>query len=183
MGVQCLLPYISRTARFWRLLLSITTFHLKSKSSAALSLCPSHLHTLRPTFTTLRTLHIVRWSPTITPCAASSPFCPDCSLWWRNPSFVQCNASICTLPHSGGGHQQPLQIPKNRAASTVRCNWPKWYASIITTFITSLFLEIGTTIDSFHSSGTSFLIQIQLKSLVISERIVLQHAIINYDWI
>ena len=42
------------------------------------------------------------------------------------------------------------------------------------------FLEIGTMIEFFRSSGISSLFQLELKSLVISERISPQHAINNF---
>jgi len=41
---------------------------------------------------------------------------------------------------------------------------------------------MGTVINSFHSSGSSFLFQIELINLWISERIVLPPALIISAW-
>jgi hypothetical protein len=42
------------------------------------------------------------------------------------------------------------------------------------------FLQKGTMIDSFHSSGNSSLFQIEIINLWISQRIVLHPALINF---
>ena len=45
--------------------------------------------------------------------------------------------------------------------------------------VLSPFLNVGTLIDSFHSPGNSSLLQLELVSLLVSERIPLAPALIT----
>jgi hypothetical protein len=94
-------------------------FTLNSRSSAALSPCPDHSHTLSHLNTTHDTANplVKPYFLHIRATFTSFLFWPTCVV--TQPLLCTSDTSPCMLPHSGTGHQQPPQILENHAASTV----------------------------------------------------------------
>ena len=119
-------PYNQSHNTFLNVCVGYHSFHLNSQSSAALSLCPGHHTHTRPPLILLGRCKILWWNPTsYTLCRLIAIVFPTDSRGDAIFSFVLLNAVHCTLPHSGGGRQQILADPRNRAARTVQISPPQ----------------------------------------------------------